>query len=592
MTEKEMIQGQYESYITLLEQASESISTIKGKYTKFSAIQHYYIDVLDSLVNESKQQMRQVLGGTVWDKLVIAFFGVTNAGKSTIIETFRILFKDKMREAQLKDSHGEGVDGLIVGDGRLDFTQYCQEYDLEINGKPFVLIDVPGIEGKESDYIDEITTALKKAHCIFYIQGENQKPDDLIAQKIQKYLSDWVEVYSVWNLRGAISDYDEEDERVQLKSHKDEETENSIKEVMQNTVGDVYKGNVTIQALLALTAVARFHPSLTDRISVQDQLLRYFGSAENALEFSQFSQLVSLVDEKCDNFTGNIVRSNQQKLLGLKNRIQSKLAECVTEKEEETEGFSNQLRLFKHGINNEFSSACNAIHDGFRSMAIRNMNNLLKGVYGVIDGGGNKEERAKKVDALVDKAEKALETGAQTTVDEALMRLKEGLETKRKDLDQLNHFSQIVLPESDYSLNLDVTEILSGMEFDFLRDGLKQVVVSFVTAFGLVVGGAAIGGLFGGIGAPIGAGVGALTAVLKSIFVKGNDGRDKARKAAQECVYNSRTKVMEKLETEFSKIRHQLDRWKKKYVEPIDKDISNMEALTSELSDIKALFDF
>ena len=46
------------------------------------------------------------------------------------------------------------VDGIIVGDGRHDFTKIYKEYEMNISGKPFVLIDVPGIEGNEDDYKD------------------------------------------------------------------------------------------------------------------------------------------------------------------------------------------------------------------------------------------------------------------------------------------------------------------------------------------------------------------------------------------------------------------------------------------------------
>ena len=39
--------------------------------------------------------MQRCVKDMPWDKLMIAFFGETNAGKSTIIETFRILFKQR-----------------------------------------------------------------------------------------------------------------------------------------------------------------------------------------------------------------------------------------------------------------------------------------------------------------------------------------------------------------------------------------------------------------------------------------------------------------------------------------------------------------
>ena len=67
---------------------------------------------------------------------------------------------------------------------------------MQINGKPFTLIDVPGIEGKEEDFIDDIKKALAQAHLVFYVQGHNIKPDVATASKIKKYLGDWVISFS------------------------------------------------------------------------------------------------------------------------------------------------------------------------------------------------------------------------------------------------------------------------------------------------------------------------------------------------------------------------------------------------------------
>lgn len=94
----------------------------------------------------SENRIKEVRNGAVWDNLVIAFFGETNAGKSTIIETFRILFNENSNSSEI------GNDGLIVGNGESDYTQIYSEYHMRINGVPFTLIDVPGIEGNESKY--------------------------------------------------------------------------------------------------------------------------------------------------------------------------------------------------------------------------------------------------------------------------------------------------------------------------------------------------------------------------------------------------------------------------------------------------------
>ena len=92
-----------------------------------------YLDISQSLANTSEQletlrvdheEARQTLGGirerlaeiragfegeftllqqhAEWDKFTIAFFGETNAGKSTVLEALRILFDEEGRQALLQ----------------------------------------------------------------------------------------------------------------------------------------------------------------------------------------------------------------------------------------------------------------------------------------------------------------------------------------------------------------------------------------------------------------------------------------------------------------------------------------------------------
>lgn len=237
----------YEEYITRLTNGINQIQAISAKNKKFEKILQKCLEDLQVMLEESRSQMQQVMKETVWDKLVIAFFGETNAGKSTIIETFRVKFNDASRLSAIEENGGEGVDGLIVGDGRQDFTQVYEKYNLMIDDHPFIMIDVPGIEGKESFYLEEISSALKQAHCIFYVQGHNKKPDAATTEKIKRFLSDWVDVYSIYNVKGGVSNYDEEEERETLLTPSVEKVQQSITDVFNTVLPGVYRGNVTCQ---------------------------------------------------------------------------------------------------------------------------------------------------------------------------------------------------------------------------------------------------------------------------------------------------------------------------------------------------------
>lgn len=64
---------------------------IGGMVEKLQAIQQRFDSELDLLAQHAE-----------WDKFTIAFFGETNAGKSTIIESLRILFSEESRQEILK----------------------------------------------------------------------------------------------------------------------------------------------------------------------------------------------------------------------------------------------------------------------------------------------------------------------------------------------------------------------------------------------------------------------------------------------------------------------------------------------------------
>lgn len=175
LSSQDEIKKAYKTLQEILLSTQLEVSDLDGVNSQFNTVKEKIAFAFDSKIKEAKKELDVALKDTVWDNLVIAFFGETNAGKSTIIETFRILFDDKRKKE----------DGLIVGDGRHDFTKTYDEYHLSIAGHPFTLIDVPGIEGNEAEFKDVIKTALHKAHCVFYVQGHNKKPDRATAEKLR-----------------------------------------------------------------------------------------------------------------------------------------------------------------------------------------------------------------------------------------------------------------------------------------------------------------------------------------------------------------------------------------------------------------------
>lgn len=60
------------------------------------------IDKLREIQKRFDHELQELETHAEWDTFTLAFFGETNAGKSTIIESLRILFKEESRQALLK----------------------------------------------------------------------------------------------------------------------------------------------------------------------------------------------------------------------------------------------------------------------------------------------------------------------------------------------------------------------------------------------------------------------------------------------------------------------------------------------------------
>lgn len=181
------------------------------------------LEVFQKLESESLKELESLKNNEEWENFTIAFYGETNAGKSTLIECLRLFFKERSKMDQQecfrqlyseKNHRGSGhallelekfQDGATIGDGRSDFTLKTQSYSFQYNHQNFILLDVPGIEGDEKKVIDQISNATQKAHAIFYVtktpnppqKGEERKEGTI--EKIQRQLDSQTEVWTIFN---------------------------------------------------------------------------------------------------------------------------------------------------------------------------------------------------------------------------------------------------------------------------------------------------------------------------------------------------------------------------------------------------------
>ena len=525
LSTKDNIENAYSQLIEIINDAYSDIAGLKGVNRKFDEIKNNVVSVFNSQVKDAKDQLAKAKNETVWDNLVIAFFGETNAGKSTIIETFRILF----------DPNRKKEDGLIVGDGQHDFTKTYCEYKLSISGKPFTLIDVPGIEGKEEDFRDTIKTALQKAHIVFYINGHNKKPDEATAKKIKNYLGDWVKVYSVYNVRGAVTNYDEEEERETLLIEGVKKSESLIKTEFKRILGDVYKGNLTVQGKLAMCAKASFSKKRDDLIKDQQKLLRYFdGSPEKVLQFSQFQTIVNLVDEKSANFKKEIIEANKQKLISLASKIADDISNTMVSQKTYVDRLKGNLNVAEREIcNNMLNNTQHNISLTVKNMIDSSFGDLKSYAFGCIDRGNSNLKS--EVEAYQRRYLRKLRNNIAFSVKDSLRKVEESSNRKLKELDGVNIKPLSFNNYIDFDAEIDFTEAFEELDIDFAdvvkwaESTVKGVIIgSVIPGLGTMIG-AAIGGIVGGV-VHAASGDGGKADAKKSVSDAINKAKDKANR--------------------------------------------------------------
>lgn len=564
----ERFEARYQELSSYLCSIAAKIDAIRTDNTKQAGIKKNLLAFLETYIKDSMNKLGEIKTGARWDKLVIAFFGETNAGKSTIIETFRILFDESRNRA------GKEGDGLIVGDGRSDFTKVYEEYNLKINGKEFILIDVPGIEGREEDFRDEIKRALNQAHCVFYVQGHNKKPDIKTAEKIKNYLSDWVNVYSIFNVRGGASNYDESDERETLETEAVRKNEQLIQDTFQGILGNIYKGNLTLQALLAMCARGHFSSTREDLLRAQKKLLSYFGNADAVLRFSRFDRVMQLVDQKSEHYTDEIVEANKQKLIAQYRKVYQGLVDMMAQQQRDIDRLKERLIRFDVDMNMSFEETIRAIRNRMAYEHTKVFDDFKREVCDVRDDDYNKEDSEKEIQQRAERLFEAYTMESKIIVEYEFSRLEEKIRERRRELDNI----QIG------ELHIDI----SNLEMPNLDEAFGKMNLNFGDVFGFVttVGGTAWAfSAIPGLGTLIGAGVGLLLWGGKQLFLgdgKREEAKDKARVLIDEKKLKSQLNGLNK---QINLIEQTLDNEKDRFRQIIRNERNNLQQLSDAIED-------
>ncbi|MCQ2518146.1 MAG: hypothetical protein MJ119_05225 [Lachnospiraceae bacterium] len=98
---------QYDEVRLSLENAIKVADNIEVYGEEENAELTYIRNTLAQLNADFKTEIEKLENSSEWDKFCMAFFGETNAGKSTIIEALRIIYNEESRRAELAEQEAQ-----------------------------------------------------------------------------------------------------------------------------------------------------------------------------------------------------------------------------------------------------------------------------------------------------------------------------------------------------------------------------------------------------------------------------------------------------------------------------------------------------
>ena len=284
---------------------------------------------------------------------------------SDLIEKGQVVCDSLNRMAVLERDLG-CIDGKIIGTGQADYTQGSTGYDLSVDDNPFLLIDIPGIEGDERKYREIIKWSLSKAHVIFYVNGSGKKIEKDTLEKIKHYMHDGTSVYAIFNVHkkakknripGIDKTYREELSDAYKKNDVMMQTEKELKTFLDEN----FKGSVTLNGLLSFCSLAIDESGNTTIVNDPDKYLRedqakflkeYTDDVEAMRSDSHIREVQDVVTDKIAHFDEYILRENLKKLRSRLSDMISDITALKAKEKDKIKGFSQAYDTFERNCEN------------------------------------------------------------------------------------------------------------------------------------------------------------------------------------------------------------------------------------------------
>lgn len=315
------------------------------------------------------------------------------AQQAEVTQHQQLLTKQRLENesqlAQLLAELERQADGGIIGDGRADFTRQTQRYDLELNGYPFALLDVPGIEGKEGLVLSEIERAVQTAHAVFYVTnqpappqtGDEQRQGTL--EKIKQHLGAQTEVWTIFNKK--INNPKHSLAGRPLTSDDENTSLAGLNEKMREQLGNHYRDVFPLSARPAfLVSTDHFVPD-SKNAKDRSKSLADFSSDELLEKSGMRDFLKQLGEQLIHDGKAKITRANFNKAKKTLNQasttlvnVQRNFAELSEKLHQDGDSAKSQLNSSFKALKQRLESCGETLIDDFASKVRKQMYTLIE----------------------------------------------------------------------------------------------------------------------------------------------------------------------------------------------------------------------
>jgi len=324
------------------------------------------------------------------------------------------------------------ADGAIIGDGRPDFTRDAKSYTFEVGNKEISLLDVPGIEGEEIKVMDNIQSAVQKAHAVFYVTAKAappQKGDETskgTLEKIKEHLGAQTEVWAIFNKRITNP---MQLARGELVSQDEQASLDDLNRKMQEQLGNNFQNVITLSAQPAFLAAADCMLPGTQDSKNREKFLGKFDS-QDLLQKSGMQTFVNLLkDSMANDYKEKIRRSNFNKADQVIKEAASELSKLQSESfqplevdlKQQTEYAKNQLDITLKSIKTRLESGAEEVINEFE-------NSSRKKVYAHIENNISNDEFKEILEQCIEEQKNRLKSRLPKVFNDELKKFQDEIE--------------------------------------------------------------------------------------------------------------------------------------------------------------------